>query len=100
MPAIAFDPPPAPGEPASVGDLRELEALLVSPVTGILRRMILSPRASDEIGILSQAGELADFGKLPGMGPIDPTGGSGFNTSESLARLLFENVERCCGAFR
>ena len=99
MPAIAFDPRAASGERAPVGDLRELAALLVSPVTGILRRMILSPRASDEIGILSQAAELADFGKLPGMGPIDPTGGSGFNTSESLARILFETVERYCGAF-
>ncbi len=85
--------------PVPSGNWQALTELLVSPVTGILRSIIVSPHCSDEPSMLCPMAELGNFERLPGMGAIDPTGGCGFTTGESVARILFETVERYCGAF-
>jgi ribosomal protein S12 methylthiotransferase accessory factor len=91
MPAAAASPP--------THDLSALAKHLVSPKTGILKRILLVPRSPGEIGILYPAADLPDYVRIPFMGAIDGIGGTGFTASESLARVLFETVERYCGAF-
>ena len=76
--------------------LQALADLLVSPLTGLIKRVVVEPRCSDEPAFLYPSAVLPDYGRLPGMQRIDATGGCGVEADESLARLLFETVERYC----
>ncbi|MGO9232206.1 MAG: YcaO-like family protein [Bryobacteraceae bacterium] len=84
---------------AGARDLDRLVGLLVSPKTGLIRRITMAPLAGGEIPLFYPVADLPDFGRLPGLATIDATGGAAFSAGDSVARILFETVERYCGAF-
>lgn len=88
-----------PGELNAAADVDRLAHLLVSPKTGILKRVFLSPRFGDEAPILCPGAELSRYSTMPCMADVAVPGGSGFDLSECMARLLFEAVERYCAAY-
>jgi ribosomal protein S12 methylthiotransferase accessory factor len=73
--------------------------LLVSPKTGLIRRLTIAPLAGGEIPLFYPVVDLPDYGRLPGMAAIDATGGAAFSARDSVARILFETAERYCAAF-
>jgi len=87
------------GSMRGVRTVAELASLMVSPMTGILKRLVLSPRYGDEVPIIYPLVVPPDYSRLPLMHPIATPGGTSFRVEDSVARALFETIERYCGAF-
>ena len=88
-------------EPSGNGhdcDARTLAAQLLSPKTGLIKRILALPRSGDQIPLVHIAAGLPDYGLLPGGGRIAQPGGSHFTIDAALTQVLFEAIERYCAS--
>jgi len=76
-----------------------LAQLVLSPKTGILKKVLVLNSTGNSIRMVHPIGGLGDYGQLPGMGKISQPGGSDFELSGAFAKVIMEGVERYCGAY-
>jgi ribosomal protein S12 methylthiotransferase accessory factor len=67
--------------------------------TGIVRKLLATPRAADDPALAHVEARLGDFARLPGAGAITETGGSGAAPAGAWTSGLFETLERYAAAF-
>lgn len=72
---------------------------LVSPTTGVLRRVLLLPLAGGQIRYSHFAAETPNYSVLPTGGDIANPGASAWDSRRSLVQVVFEAIERYCAAF-
>ena len=84
---------------AATRDLNRLAGLLLSPKTGLIRRITMAPLAGGEIPLFYPLADLPAYERLDGLAAIEATGGAAPSAADSVARVLFETVERYCAAF-
>lgn len=79
--------------------LRTLLDHLVSPRTGVLRRVLLLPEVGGQIPYRHFAAAPASYAALPTGGDIANPGASAADGNRSVGQVAFEAVERYCAAF-
>lgn len=85
-------------EERGAGDLHALARRLLSPKTGLIKRLQVLPRYSGQIPLAHVIASMADYAQLPGGGAISQAGGSNFTVEAAFAQVLFEVLERYCAA--
>ncbi|MBN9608351.1 MAG: hypothetical protein BGO26_20030 [Actinobacteria bacterium 69-20] len=72
---------------------------LVSPVTGVLKRVLLLPVGGGQIPYAHFTAAVPAYSTLPTGGDIANPGGSAWQRTRSLTQVTFEAIERYCAGF-